>query len=112
MAAYLAVPAVAHIIEARERNKTFLAQCTFETCPIDSSYYAYRPSLGANAALAALFGISTLLYIGTYVYTRRAIAFTVALAIGTTLEILGYVGRLMSWKDPWSEVRILISFAL
>lgn len=80
-----------------------LRNCTVETCPIDSSYYFYRVSLSANAAFLALFSISLLGYLITYAVTRRALAFSVAMLSGVILEVLGYVGRIMSWQNQWND---------
>ncbi|KAM7189780.1 RTA1 domain containing protein [Naviculisporaceae sp. PSN 640] len=63
----------------------------------------YRMSLAANATFAALFGISLIGFLATYIFTRRGVAFTVAFVAGVILEILGYAGRLMSWKNQWDE---------
>lgn len=60
-------------------------------------------SLAANATFAALFGISLIGFLATYILTRRGVAFTVAFVSGVILEILGYAGRIMSWKNPWDE---------
>jgi hypothetical protein len=77
-------------------------------CPITSSYYFYRVDLGANVAFAALFGISLLAFLITFISTRRALAFSVAMLSGTILEVIGYAGRLMSWNDQWSQNGFLI----
>jgi hypothetical protein len=77
-------------------------------CPIDSSYYFYRPSLAANAVFAAIFGISLISFIVTYNVTRRAGAFTIAVCFGTIVEIIGYIGRLMSWHNPWNQGAFLM----
>ncbi|CZS91452.1 related to YER185w, Rta1p [Rhynchosporium graminicola] len=90
-------------IVARKTRIELLAECTIETCPIDSSYYFYRVSLAANATLAALFAISLIGFLVTYAVTRRASAFTFAVTAGVILEIIGYAGRIMSWKNQWSE---------
>lgn len=79
-----------------------------DKCDITTSFYYYRVSLAANATFLALFALSMLLYLGTMAVTwkrsrRSDHAFTFALAAGTFLEVLGYVGRIMSWKNQWSE---------
>jgi len=84
------------------------ADCTVATCSIDSSYYAYRVSLASNVAFITLFGLSTLGYIFTYVFTRRATAFTLAMLAGVILEVIGYAGRIMSWQNQWVENGFLI----
>lgn len=88
---------------SRETRLDQLRYCTIDICPIDSSYYFYRMSLPANATLIALFSLSFLGYVAVWALTRRASAFSFALIAGTILEILGYAGRLMSWKNQWSE---------
>lgn len=85
-----------------------LGECTLEICPIDSSYYAYRVSLAANATFCALFALSLIGYLAVSAFTwkrsfRSDHMFTFAMSAGTFLEILGYVGRLMSWDNQWSE---------
>ncbi len=86
------------------------ANCTTpsDACPVQSSYYFYRVDLGANATFAALFGISLLGYLITFLVTRRAFAFTFAMLSGVILEVVGYAGRLMSWQNQWSENGFLI----
>lgn len=72
-------------------------------CEHVPNYYMYRVSLPANAAFAALFGISLVGFLATYALTRRGVAFTVAFSAGVILEVLGYAGRVMSWKNQWAE---------
>ncbi|TVY36102.1 Sphingoid long-chain base transporter [Lachnellula occidentalis] len=92
------------IYELVARNtKDQYADCTVDTCPIDTSYYFYRVSLAANATFLALFAISFVGFIVTFALTRRALAFTVAMLIGVALEIIGYVGRIESNKNQWQE---------
>ena len=88
---------------ARKTRLEMLAECTIDTCPIDSSYYFYRVSLAANATFIALFAISLIGFLVTYAVTRRATAFTFAVSAGVILEVIGYAGRIMSWKNQWEE---------
>jgi hypothetical protein len=92
---------------ARDRIDEY-ANCTVETCPIDTSYYFYRVSLAANAVFIALFSISFLGFVLTYAFTRRATAFTVAMFCGVILEVIGYAGRIMSWQNQWKEPGFLM----
>ncbi|RFU32420.1 hypothetical protein B7463_g3943, partial [Scytalidium lignicola] len=94
--------ALAPALVARARNRT-LELCTIDTCPIATSYYFYRVSLAANAVFLVLFSISLISFICTFALTRRAFAFHVAMISGVILEVLGYVGRIMSWHDQWNE---------
>ncbi|ESZ94164.1 putative Sphingoid long-chain base transporter RSB1 [Sclerotinia borealis F-4128] len=79
------------------------ADCTVDLCPISTSYYFYRVSIGANATFLALFSISLLGFILTYAFTRRATAFTFAMCAGVILEVIGYIGRIMSWQNQWKQ---------
>ncbi|KAF2179418.1 putative sphingoid long-chain base transporter RSB1 [Zopfia rhizophila CBS 207.26] len=91
-----------------QSKKDFRAQCTLETCPLKLSYWGYRPSLAANAFFLALFGLSTLLFIGQGVLSKRFLGFTIAMVCGCALEVIGYVGRVMSYRNPFAENPFLI----
>lgn len=93
---------------ARKTRIELLADCTIDTCPIDSSYYFYRVSLAANATFIALFSLSLLGFLLTFAFTRRATAFHVAILSGVILEVIGYAGRIMSWKNQWQEQGFLM----
>ncbi|KUJ12842.1 putative sphingoid long-chain base transporter RSB1 [Mollisia scopiformis] len=82
--------------------------CTFETCSLSSSFWYYRPSLVANSIFLSLFALSLLAFILTYLLTRRFGIFTVALACCCTLEIIGYLGRIISYSNPWHETGFLL----
>ncbi|KAI1861897.1 hypothetical protein JX265_009400 [Neoarthrinium moseri] len=84
--------------------------CTIETCPIETSYYEYRPSLAANVALPAIFAASFIGFALTKVFTRRSrgLFFTFALLLGLAAEIVGYIGRVMSYNDPWESTGFMI----
>ncbi|KAH8882646.1 RTA1-domain-containing protein [Thozetella sp. PMI_491] len=77
-------------------------------CENVRSFYEYRLSLPANALFLALFILSFLGFVGAYGATRRGLAFTIALLLGVLCEILGYAGRVMSWKNQWQENGFLI----
>jgi hypothetical protein len=68
------------------------------------SYWAYLPSLAANGIFTALFSLSLALYVVQAVYSRRFLAFSIAMLCGSVLEVIGYVGRLMSYHNPFSQV--------
>jgi hypothetical protein len=87
-------------------KKNFRDQCTLDTCPLSLSYWGYRPSLAANAFFLALFALSTLLFIGQAVFSRRFVGFSIAMICGCALEVVGYVGRVQSYFNPFGEVCI------
>lgn len=91
-------------LEARAKN----SDCTIDTCDVNKSYYYYRIDLAANASFMALFIISMLGFLGVFAMTRRASGFTLAMVCGVALEIVGYAGRIMSWKNQWGEAGFLM----
>ncbi|KAH6675037.1 putative sphingoid long-chain base transporter RSB1 [Halenospora varia] len=90
------------------RTRDRYANCTVDTCPISTSFYFYRVSLAANATFLALFAVSLIAFLVTYGMTRRATAFTFAMCCGVILEVIGYAGRIMSWKNQWVETGFLM----
>lgn len=85
----------------------YRAACTLNTCPLSSSYYAYRPSLSANAVFLALFSLSLCCFLLQAALSGRFIGFTIAMISGCSLEVLGYTGRIMSYYNPFNQVRFL-----
>ncbi|KAK8230495.1 sphingoid long-chain base transporter RSB1 [Phyllosticta capitalensis] len=77
--------------------------CTLSTCPLSDSFWAYRPSLPANSFFLALFACSTIVFLCQGIFSRRFLGFTIAMVSGDLLEVLGYVGRIMSYYNPFSE---------
>jgi hypothetical protein len=103
--AFLALACLVPLIAAAEdRPKGDFRQCldVSAQCPVTATLYGYRPDMGANAFLCALFGVCfiTSLVIGIMTKTWT---YTLALGIGTFLECAGYVGRVMMNSNPWSE---------
>lgn len=80
--------------------------CTVETCPLSLSYFSYRVSLPANATLLALFSFSLICFLVQAGLSRRFVGFTIAMASGCALEVLGYIGRVMEHHNPFLEVHI------
>lgn len=85
-----------------------LTDCTIETCAITTSYYYYRINLAANVVFLTLFAISLAGFLGTYALTRRGFAFTLAMVSGVALEVVGYVGRIQSYKNQWVQEGFLM----
>ncbi|KAI9812307.1 MAG: hypothetical protein M1827_004756 [Pycnora praestabilis] len=77
--------------------------CTLETCPIQDSYFNYLPSLAANSVFLALFSLSLICFLFQGFLSKRFVGFTIAVCCGCALEVLGYVGRLMSHHDPFNQ---------
>lgn len=71
-------------------------------CPVEATLYGYYPNLGGNAFFAALFGVLLIsqLIIGT---VTRTWTFMIAVGIGCFGEMVGYIGRLVQYNNPWSD---------
>lgn len=95
--------AYALIERSYKADKDFREHCTLETCPLSLSYWAYRPSLAANSLFLAIFGLSTSLFLFQAVLSKRFLGFTIAMVSGCALEVIGYVGRVMSYYNPFNQ---------
>ncbi|KIL91998.1 hypothetical protein FAVG1_04403 [Fusarium avenaceum] len=67
------------------------------------SFYEYKIDLAPNVAFLAIFSVSLLGFFGVWIAARRGTAFNVAMILGLICEILGYVGRILSWQNPTYE---------
>jgi hypothetical protein len=77
------------------------ANCTLALCPVESSLQAYRPWFAVQIACMALFGISMIIHIAQGVRYRTWF-FASMMAVGCIGEIIGYGGRVMLYKNPFS----------
>lgn len=84
--------------ESIRPNNTGL--CTYDTCPASDSMFGYKPQLGFNAALLALFILSTIGFVVVGIW-KKTWGFLVAMALGGFLEIIGYIGRVGGSSDPF-----------
>ncbi|KAF2265332.1 RTA1-domain-containing protein [Lojkania enalia] len=103
-----------HVLVSREggsdynAKKNFRDQCTLATCPLELSYWGYIPSMPANVLFLALFALSTLLYLGQGILSKRFLGFSIAMVCGCALEVIGYAGRVLSHDNPFAENPFLI----
>lgn len=79
-----------------------LANCTIAACPIEASVYGYRPWLTASCVLIALYFVCLLIQL-FYGLRYKTWGFAAAMVTGCICEILGYVGRIMMWQNPWHK---------
>lgn len=77
------------------------ANCTLEICPIQYSLYGYRPSLAANASFIGLFGLAGLVHIWLGIQSKTWF-FMGAMSVGCVSALLGYVGRVMMYYNPFN----------
>ncbi|KAM0562070.1 hypothetical protein ACHAPJ_002514 [Fusarium lateritium] len=75
--------------------------CDLDTCPIEWSLYGYRPSLAANIVFIALFASLGLVhaYLG---FRWKSWGFMTGMLLGCMSEVIGYVGRVMMYYNPFS----------
>ncbi|OQN96396.1 hypothetical protein B0A48_17648 [Cryoendolithus antarcticus] len=106
---------VAHaVLEPRQKDnytetKNWRDSCTKATCDLKYSYWGYIPSIVANSIFAALFGISLLGFlVQAAICRKRFWGFSFAMSAGSFLEVLGYIGRIVSFSNPFNENGFLI----
>ncbi|KAL8400316.1 hypothetical protein RB594_000626 [Gaeumannomyces avenae] len=87
------------------------ANCTLELCPVEMSVYGYRPSLAANYAFIASFALAGAAHLALGLRTRSW-WFMGAMCTGCVVCILGYVGRIMLYHNPWSFAGFMIQIVL
>ncbi|KAH6679635.1 RTA1 like protein-domain-containing protein [Halenospora varia] len=81
--------------------------CTVDTCPLSFSVYGYLPNKGANIFFLVLFALSFAAH--TFQGVRsKSWTFLIAFAVGAFGEAVGYVGRLLLRKDPFSRQYLTI----
>ncbi|KAK4548245.1 hypothetical protein LTR36_010115 [Oleoguttula mirabilis] len=99
--------AFAHILARGNEN----GDCTQSTCPVSESIYGYRPDLGATIFFLVVFTLSGSIYIWQGVRTKTWV-FSIAMVLGSMSEAMGYVAKLLLWKDPFSDPGFKMSVVL
>jgi magnesium-transporting ATPase (P-type) len=78
-----------------------------DACPVSATLYGYRPHLVGNAILCLAFAVCVLLQLGSLICLRvRTWSYMIVLLIGTIVEVLGYMGRLVMNDNPWSTLGV------
>jgi hypothetical protein len=74
--------------------------CSLTTCDLTLATFDYRASLGGNSFYAAIFGIYLIMniYLGI---RHKTWGYMTAMTVGLTGEIIGYVGRILLWQNPF-----------
>lgn len=84
--------------------------CNLDKCPAELSIFGYRPSLAANVVFLVLFALIGVVH--TYLGVRwRSWGFLTGIWLGCIAEILGYVGRIMAWYNPFSYYAFMIQIS-
>jgi hypothetical protein len=74
--------------------------CTLDTCPIENAYIHYQPTVPGNSIYLALFGILLVTQLIQSFFFRMW-GFAGAMAAGLTLEVAGYIGRILQHGNPF-----------
>jgi hypothetical protein len=77
-------------------------QCTLQLCPIVDAQITYAPNLAGNVLYLSIFSFCLVcnLILGLW---YRTWGYLVAMILGCTLEILGYVGRIQMHYNPFPQ---------
>lgn len=86
------------------------ANCDLDTCPLMYSVFTYRPSLPANVLFLIIFAIIGIVH-GYLGWRWKSWGFMVCMLLGCTFEIIGYVGRIMMWQNPFDFYGFLIQIS-
>lgn len=76
--------------------------CTISVCPVELSVYGYRPSLPLSAILIALYSVCGLVQLGL-AWRYKTWGFCAAMVLGCIDEIIGWVGRILMYQNPWNN---------
>jgi hypothetical protein len=83
------------------------ANCTVSVCPIELSVYGYRPSIAFSSILLALYGLAIVAHVYLGIKYKKW-GFMAAMILGCVTEIIGYVGRILYYQNPWKEAGFII----
>ncbi|KAF2726846.1 RTA1-domain-containing protein [Polyplosphaeria fusca] len=72
-------------------------------CTVEGTLYGYEPLIGANGFFAGFFGLCLVaqLVLGIRYKTWT---YMIALGFGCLGELIGYIGRIMLWNNPYSSL--------
>lgn len=86
------------------------ANCTLDICPVQMSVYGYRPSLAANISFIALYALAALVH--TWLGIRwKYWWFTGCILVGAVNAIIGYVGRVMLYYNPFNFAAFILQIS-
>lgn len=86
------------------------ANCTLDICPVQLSVYGYRPSLVANITFIALYALASLIH--TYLgISWKQWWFMTCMLVGAVNAIIGYVGRVMMYYDPFKFAPFMLQIS-
>ncbi|KZN84161.1 Sphingoid long-chain base transporter [Penicillium chrysogenum] len=80
------------------------AKCTEVTpqCPVEGTIYGYAPDLVFSIEFCSIFGVCSLIQLGQLI-RYRLWSFSIAVVLGALTEVIGYFGRILLNKNPYSS---------
>ncbi len=87
------------------------ANCTLDICPVSASVYGYRPSLAASWTFIALNALAALIH-GYLGFRWKQWWFMSCMIVGTTNAVVGYIGRVLMYWNPFSFAAFMIQISL
>ncbi|KAI1306678.1 RTA1-domain-containing protein [Xylaria venustula] len=86
--------------------------CTVETCDPVQSWYGYQPNLGINVFFVVAYGIAAAYCLIIAVWKRRWLTYTIAILVGSLLELVGYAARILGHNDPWFSTGWILQYSI
>ncbi|KAK4140711.1 RTA1 like protein [Dichotomopilus funicola] len=71
-------------------------------CPVQATTLGYYPNEGVNIFVALGYGIAAIVTIVLGLW-KRTWGYSIAVAAGSILECVGYIGRALLSKNPWDS---------
>ncbi|KXS95726.1 hypothetical protein AC578_10755 [Pseudocercospora eumusae] len=83
--------------------------CTEVTpsCPVEATTYGYYPNLAGNSLLLSIFALCTISQL-LLALRFRILAFSTIVSLASLSETIGYTGRILMHKNPWSDTAFKI----
>jgi hypothetical protein len=78
-------------------------------CPPDGSSLGYAPNMAASISFVALFGASLAAQVAMG-WKYKTWTFLIAMALGSTTECIGYLGRILMHNNPYKLSTLVFSF--
>lgn len=83
------------------------ANCTISVCPVELSVYGYRASLPFSIVLIILYALCAVVQLWLGI-KYRTWGFLSCILLGCVTEILGYIGRILMWQNPWNDAGFIM----
>jgi ABC-type Co2+ transport system permease subunit len=89
---------------------SFEANCALDTCDVSQSFYGYRPNLGIDIFFAVVYSAVVPYCLYIIIREKKWLGYTIALIIGSLLELLGYVSRIYGYVEPFVRIGWIIQY--